>query len=63
MRAKISATLHGNRDGCIDLALVEDAERHLATGSRMQVVMGAGHFPQVEKPTAVNDQILAWVSE
>ncbi len=55
--------LHGNRDGCIDLALVEDAERHLATGSRMQVVMGAGHFPQVEKPTAVNDQILAWVSE
>ena len=54
--------LHGTRDGCIDLALVEDAERHLATGSRMQVVEGAGHFLHVEKPAAVNDQILAWVS-
>ncbi len=54
--------LHGNRDGCIDLALVEDAELYLATGSRMQVVEGAGHFPQVEKPAAVNEQILAWVS-
>ncbi len=54
--------LHGNRDGCIDLALVEDAERHLATGSRMRVVEGAGHFLHVEKPAAVNDQILAWVS-
>ena len=27
-----------------------------------QVVEGAGHFPHVEKPAAVNDQILAWVS-
>jgi pimeloyl-ACP methyl ester carboxylesterase len=54
--------LHGNRDGCIDLALVEDAKRHLGSGSRMQVIQGAGHFPQVEKPTAVNAQILAWVS-
>ena len=54
--------LHGNRDGCIDLALVEDAERHLATGSRMEVVESAGHFLHVEQPTAVNDRILAWVS-
>jgi pimeloyl-ACP methyl ester carboxylesterase len=54
--------LHGDRDGCIDLALVGDAERHLATGSRMDVVGGAGHFPHLEKPAAVNDQILAWVS-
>jgi pimeloyl-ACP methyl ester carboxylesterase len=55
--------LHGDRDGCIGLALVGDAERHLAAGSRMQVVEGAGHFPQVEKPAAVNDQILARVSQ
>jgi pimeloyl-ACP methyl ester carboxylesterase len=54
--------LHGDRDGCIALALVTDAERHLATGSRMAIVEGAGHFPQVEKPTTVNDLILAWVS-
>ena len=54
--------LHGDRDGCIALALVADAERHLAPGSRMTVVEGAGHFPHVEQPAAVNDQILAWIS-
>jgi pimeloyl-ACP methyl ester carboxylesterase len=54
--------LHGNRDGCIDLALVQDAGSHLATGSRMEVIEGAGHFLQVERPTAVNARILAWVS-
>jgi pimeloyl-ACP methyl ester carboxylesterase len=54
--------LHGDRDGCIGLALVEGAERHLAAGSRMEVVEGAGHFPHIEKPAVVNDQILAWVS-
>lgn len=54
--------LHGNRDGCIDLALVQDAGSHLATGSRMEVIEGAGHFLHVEKPTAVNARILAWVS-
>jgi pimeloyl-ACP methyl ester carboxylesterase len=54
--------LHGDRDGCIDVALVGDAERHLATGSRMEVVEDAGHFLHVERPAAVNDRILAWVS-
>ena len=53
--------LHGNRDGCIGLSLVQDAGRHLAAGSRMEVVEG-GHFLQVEKPAAVNDRVLAWVS-
>jgi pimeloyl-ACP methyl ester carboxylesterase len=28
----------------------------------MEVVPDAGHFLQVEKPAAVNDRILAWVS-
>jgi pimeloyl-ACP methyl ester carboxylesterase len=54
--------LHGDRDGCIDLALVADAERHLAPGSRMEVIASAGHFPHLEQPAAVNDQILAWIS-
>jgi pimeloyl-ACP methyl ester carboxylesterase len=54
--------LHGSRDGCIDLALVRGAERHLAIGSRMEVVEEAGHFMHVEKPAVVNDRILAWVS-
>jgi pimeloyl-ACP methyl ester carboxylesterase len=28
----------------------------------MEVIEGAGHFPQIEQPTVVNDQILAWIS-
>jgi pimeloyl-ACP methyl ester carboxylesterase len=28
----------------------------------MEVVEGAGHFLHVEKPAAVNDRVLAWVS-
>jgi pimeloyl-ACP methyl ester carboxylesterase len=54
--------LHGDRDGCIGLALVKDAERHLALASRMEIIADAGHFPHVEKPAAVNDRILAWVT-
>jgi pimeloyl-ACP methyl ester carboxylesterase len=28
----------------------------------MEVIADAGHFLQVEKPAAVNDRILAWVT-
>jgi pimeloyl-ACP methyl ester carboxylesterase len=28
----------------------------------MEVVEGVGHFLHVEKPAAVNDRVLAWVS-
>lgn len=54
--------LHGDRDGCIDPALVTDAGDHLSPGSRMEVIESAGHFPQVEQPAAVNAKILAWIS-
>ena len=54
--------LHGDRDGCIAPALVHDAGLHLAAGSRLEMIEGAGHFLHVEKPAAVNDRILAWVS-
>jgi pimeloyl-ACP methyl ester carboxylesterase len=54
--------LHGDRDGCIDVGLVVDAVRHLASESRMEVVAGAGHFLQVELPQAVNELILDWVA-
>jgi pimeloyl-ACP methyl ester carboxylesterase len=53
--------LHGDRDGCIDPILVADAERHLSSGSRMEIIEGAGHFPQVEMPLEVNERILDWV--
>jgi pimeloyl-ACP methyl ester carboxylesterase len=54
--------LHGACDGCISVDLVRDAERHLAPGSRMTVIQGAGHFLQVEQPAAVNRHILAWIT-
>ena len=53
--------LHGSRDGCVDVALVGDAERYLAAGSRMDVVEDAGHFPHLERAAAANERILAWV--
>jgi pimeloyl-ACP methyl ester carboxylesterase len=61
LRRSRPCTSYRSRDGCIDLALVKDAERHLAPGSRMEVLEDAGHFLQVEKPAAVNARILAWV--
>jgi pimeloyl-ACP methyl ester carboxylesterase len=54
--------LHGSADGCIGVELVRHAEPHLAPGSRMTVVEGAGHFLHLERPEEVNDHILAWVT-
>jgi pimeloyl-ACP methyl ester carboxylesterase len=54
--------LHGSDDGCIGAELVQGAERHLAPGSRMIVVEGAGHFLHLEQPEEVNEHILAWAS-
>ena len=54
--------LHGSADGCIGVELVRDAERHLAPGSRMTVVEGAGHFLHLERPEEVNEHVLAWVT-
>ena len=54
--------LHGDRDGCIALELVADAEEHLSPGSSMEVVEGAGHFLHLERPTEVNERILAWIA-
>jgi pimeloyl-ACP methyl ester carboxylesterase len=54
--------LHGDQDGCVDVAFAAGAMPHLAPGSRMDVVEGAGHFPQLERPDEVNERILAWVA-
>jgi len=54
--------LHGTTDGCISVDLIRNAERHLAPGSRMTVIQGAGHFLQVEQPAEVNRHIIAWVT-
>jgi pimeloyl-ACP methyl ester carboxylesterase len=57
-----SLYLHGDRDGCIAIDLVRDVERHLAPRSRMTVVEQAGHFLHLERPTEVNEEILAFIA-
>ncbi len=54
--------LHGERDGCIAAELCAGAEAHLAPGSRMETIAGAGHFPQLERPDEVNERIRDWVA-
>lgn len=54
--------LHGESDGCIDLSLIGNAERYLSPGSRREIIEGAGHFLQVERPDLANERILSWLS-
>jgi pimeloyl-ACP methyl ester carboxylesterase len=54
--------LHGEADGCIAADLVRDAGQHLAPGSRMRVITGAGHFPHLEKRAEVTQLILEWLT-
>ena len=54
--------LHGARDCCIGVELARGTERLLAPSSRMIVIDDAGHFLHLEKPSAVNDHVLSWVS-
>ncbi|GAA3926886.1 alpha/beta fold hydrolase [Actinomadura viridis] len=60
--------LHGADDGCLGVegtfpggdgaAVLE----HLPAGSRAEVVQGAGHFLQLERPEEVNARVLAWLA-
>jgi pimeloyl-ACP methyl ester carboxylesterase len=54
--------LHGADDGCISVELARGSVPLLAPASRMMVIKDAGHFLHLEKPGAVNDHILTWIS-
>lgn len=54
--------LHGAADGCISPELIRDVADFLAPSSRVVLVEGAGHFPQLERSAEVNDQIVGWLS-
>jgi pimeloyl-ACP methyl ester carboxylesterase len=50
--------LHGADDGCIGVDAIGPVTDHLAEGSEVVVVEGAGHFLHVERPDEVGDRII-----
>ncbi len=54
--------LHGRADGAFGAEGVADAGRHLAPGSRAEVLDGLGHFLHLERPDTVNPLVLGWVT-
>lgn len=54
--------LHGASDGCLAAEVVRGAEDALPPGSRLQIIDGAGHFLQVERPDEVNARVLGWIT-
>ena len=53
--------LHGANDGCIGREVAESVSV-LAPWAHVQIVEGAGHFLQLEKPAEVNALIVDWVT-
>ncbi len=54
--------LHGAADGCMGIDTIGPVVEHLAPGSEMAIVEGAGHFLVVERPDEVNDRILSFLA-
>jgi pimeloyl-ACP methyl ester carboxylesterase len=54
--------LHGATDGCMGIDTIGPVTEHLAPGSEMAVIEGAGHFLVVEAPDEVNDRILSFLA-
>ncbi len=54
--------LHGSSDGCMGIEVAEGARAFLTSpGSRMEVVEGAGHFLQLERPDEVNRLVVEFL--
>ena len=53
--------IHGRDDGCIQAGLATRAGSILPSGSRVELVDGAGHFPQLEQPELVASLVAGWI--
>lgn len=59
--------LHGAEDGCLSADVIAPGGdlggvlAALPDGSHAELVPGAGHFVQLDRPARVNEQILAWL--
>jgi pimeloyl-ACP methyl ester carboxylesterase len=54
--------LHGERDGCQLPEIAKRAADVLPAGSRFELVPGAGHFMQLERPDYVNERIASFIA-
>jgi pimeloyl-ACP methyl ester carboxylesterase len=53
--------LHGDADGCMGVEVIGPVTDHLAPGSELVVVGGAGHFLHLEHPDEVNGHVLRFL--
>ena len=53
--------LHGEDDGCIQAELARRTAPLLGADSRVEIVPGAGHFLQLERPDDVNGRVAAFL--
>jgi pimeloyl-ACP methyl ester carboxylesterase len=53
--------LHGRDDGCMQVGYAQAAAGRLPASARLEVVEGAGHFLQVERPDQVNELVAGFL--
>jgi pimeloyl-ACP methyl ester carboxylesterase len=54
--------LHGEHDGCIDVAMAAATGEFLSSGSQAAIIKSAGHFLHLEKPDEVGQQIVQFLA-
>ena len=54
--------LHGAGDACMGLDIIGPVTDHLAPGSELIIVEGAGHFLHLEQPELVNSHVLGFLA-
>jgi pimeloyl-ACP methyl ester carboxylesterase len=55
--------MQGRTDGCLRWELFERAGGALPPGSETELIDGAGHFLQLERPDVVNDRIARFIAQ